>query len=405
MPMRIAALSSTKKAMLWTSIFGEPLEVLYGFTAFILYKDLGANAWHLAIFVMIRPIFASLSVYWNRVLETKGLLRNVLWGECLARLPFFFFPWIHDPALFLLLAALFRFFKRGALPSWMEILKRNLPSPERENFFSYMHAFAFTIGLFLSLGFGWFFDASQQAWRWAFPLAALLSLIGTYAQSQIVIMDAKEEEKSSDPWSLLGPWREIGGVMKNQPSFFRLQMGLFISGMGLLFGKAIFPRFFVDVLDLRYAEFAMAIGVCKAIGVALSAPLWAKYFQRRYIFAFAAFACLGFAFFTLALFYSSSFSFLLFVSYLIYGVALSGSHLLWHLSAPLFSEKSSSLSLSRVSLLLLGLRGLAGPLLGRWWGDALGLSSGIIFSSFLIFVGSCQLLSAARKEKGFSLKP
>ena len=51
-------------------------------------------------------------------------------------------------------------------------------------------------------------------------------------------------------------------------------------------------------------------------------------------------------------------------SFLFYGVAQAGSHLLWNLSGILFSAKEDSTPFSRLNILMLGLRGAVAPALG-----------------------------------------
>jgi hypothetical protein len=54
----------------------------------------------------------------------------------------------------------------------------------------------------------------------------------------------------------------------------------------------------------------------------------------------------------------------LYAAYLIFGIAQGGSHLIWHLSGPIFSEAEESSRYSGVNVLMVGIRGLIAPILG-----------------------------------------
>ena len=94
---------------------------------------------------------------------------------------------------------------------------------------------------------------------------------------------------------------------------------------------------------------------------------------------------LGFAFFGALLILAKFSQGFIFIAYLIYGVAQAGSHLIWHLSGPIFSVDDSSSRYSGVNVVMVGIRGLIGPLLG---GVLLFFLNPIYI--FLLSIGFCS---------------
>jgi MFS family permease len=72
----------------------------------------------------------------------------------------------------------------------------------------------------------------------------------------------------------------------------------------------------------------------------------------------------GFAIFPLVIVAAILHPYWIYVAYFIYGIAQAGSHLIWHLSGPLFAEGEKSLRYSGVNIVMVGIRGALGPPLG-----------------------------------------
>ena len=116
------------RALLWTNLLNEPLFTLYGFLAFILYKDLGATPFQIAALTMLKPVIAIFSFYWSAGLKGgKWLKSNVLWAGFWMRAPFLLCFWF-DSVWFVIGAAVnYMFFYRAGIPGWMEMIRQNMP--------------------------------------------------------------------------------------------------------------------------------------------------------------------------------------------------------------------------------------------------------------------------------------
>lgn len=370
---------------------------------FILYKDLHATPFQLAVLMALRPIVSLLSMYWSAAVNQRHdrLISNIMWARGLGYLPFFFFPFIQNTWFFIFAFGLYMMLAAGIVPAWMEILKINIPGKQRERVFSYTQAFGYMGGGLLPFILGWILDGSFEAWRWMFPLAAGIALIASIFQWRILIpaTESSHPTPSSSPFDhVLEPWKNAWNLINSRADFRRFQIGFMILGSGLMLIQPALPVFFVDALHLSYTELAIAITLCKGIGFALASPLWAKWIHDMNIYRLCSYiagvACL----FPLFLIFAKGELAWLYVGYLIYGIAQSGNELIWNMSGPLFAKEKDSSLFSSVNVVAIGLRGCFIPALG-----SLLLST--FNSSWVMMIGGFICLIATLRFSLYGKKP
>lgn len=391
------------RALLWTNLLSEPLFTLYGFLAFILYKDLGASALQLSLLMMLKPVITILSFYWSAGLKGRSqkLKSNVLWAGLWMRAPFLFCPWI-DSSWYVIAAAVnYMFFYRAGIPAWMEMIKRNTRQGERSRAFSMSAAIGYAEGVVLSLAMGGLLDRDPEQWRGLFFGAAVIGLMSLAVQSQISV-PAVEEEAATERLTLkevlVRPWRDSFRLMKERPDFSRFQWGFMICGFGIMLIQPALTLFAVDVLGISYLEMAAAISIAKGLGFALSSPIWARWMDRVSILKMSSAVFLTVGLFPIFLSFSVWGLFWLYLAYFWYGVGQGGSHLVWNLSGPVFSGKEESSRYTGVGVVLAGLRGAVAPPLGGWLAVVSGPIQVLILGGAFCFYGGIQVLQKKRKR-------
>ena len=385
--------SQTRSAILWTSILNEPFSSLYPLMLFVLDKGLGASAFQIIIFTMLKPVVALFSFYWSAHLDhrKKTLRSNLIGAGILARLPFLFYPFVDNIWFFILSAPLYMLFSRAGIPAWMEILKRNLPKSQREKFFSLGSAVGYAEGVFIAVGFGLLLDSFTESWKLLFFASALLGLVGVYLQSRLPIHgdDESPNTQASEQTvkdQLKKPWKDSLDLMRTRPDFAHFQWGFMACGFAVMLIQPVLPRFVDNVLNLSYTELAIAISICKGLGFAFSSSFWAKGLDRfsLAILSSLVFICTGL--FPLFLLTAPVGIAWLYLAYIFYGVAQAGSHLIWHMSGPLFAETEDSSRFSGVNVVMVGIRGVVGPLLGgvlaAFFGPIAVLALSVVFSFY-----------------------
>jgi hypothetical protein len=182
-------------------------------------------------------------------------------------------------------------------------------------------------------------------------------------------------------------------LIKQRPDFARYQLGFMLCGGGLMIMQPALPLFFVDVLNLSFTKMAVSIAVCKGIGFIMTAPLWARFFNKIDIYRFSGIVTILAVLFPLILISSQIHSSLLCLAYLTYGIMQAGSELSWHMSGPLFAKEEDSSIFSRTNVLTVGIRGCFFPFLGSFLYSYTDATTVMIIGAVLCCLATYQLLS------------
>jgi predicted MFS family arabinose efflux permease len=289
----------------------------------------------------------------------------------------------------------------GIVPAWMEILKLNIPNYTREKVFSYTQAFAYMGGGLLPFFLGHVLDGHYQAWRWLFPLAAVLGLMAFFFQCRILIPIMQSPFITSDNNSIIQtiiqPWKTAWNLVQRRVDFQKFQIGFMLVGTGLMIMQPALPIFFVDVLHLSYTKLAIALTLCKGAGFALVSPIWARWINRVDVYRLSSWiAALG-CLFPLCILLAQFNPLWLYIGYLIYGVMQSGNELTWNMSGPIFSKQEDSSAFTSVNVLAVGLRGCLIPALGSLLCSLATVGSVMWIGGILCLLATFRFLNYSKK--------
>lgn len=391
-----------------TRLLNAPFWVLHLLLPFILAKELEATPWQIACLASLRPLVSLLSWYWSVPIQKRRdyLISNVIWGNLLGHLPFLFVPFAPHSWFFIFASAVYMLFHRGVNPAWMEILKINVPEKERGHLFAFSSALYHVGGSILAVGIAGLLDSQSQAWRWLFPLTALLSLMACFIQRKLPIPSEKFQEKNLDfvsSFSFIKPWKEAVDLMKRRPDFAYFQIGFMLGGGGLMLWQPALPQFFFTVLKMNYKELSLALTFCKSLGYAFSLPFWIRLMSCTNIFVFSGMVTTMAALSPLSLIFAQWNLIWLYVAYLFYGIMQAGSEMSWNLSGPIFSKKENSSLYSGVNVMTIGIRGCFAPALGGFLCYFTHASFVLIVGAVLCLLATWQMVTHRRTEENFSI--
>jgi F0F1-type ATP synthase assembly protein I len=275
-------------------------------------------------------------------------------------------------------------FYRAETPALMEILRRNLSKTQREQALSKGTTAAYIEGIFLALVTGWVLENYPGSWRWLLSLFAVVGLVSNYLFYRLAIANCgiNDTPKSRKTFSFVAPIREGFSLLRRSPQFLQFQWGYFLCGGGLMMALPVIPSF-LKGHPFSFATLATSTTAIKEIGMILTTPLWG-YLMRRF-----RYENLSTAVFTLVAMYlflllniEAAYQMLI-ISFLIYGIAQAGSHMIWSLSGPYFSKEDDSSRYSMVNVFMVGVRGLVmpptGALLSHFFGGEIAIFTGAIF--------------------------
>ena len=384
---------STRHALLWMNLASEPLISLYTLIPFILRKDFGASMFQVSLFITLRPVLSVFSFYWSAYLkEGKGrLVANLISASFLAYLPFLFFPWVDNFWYLLFASAMYQLFSKAAIPSLIEVLKRNIPKKPREHAFSLFFILSFVESGLLGLVFGGLLDSHFFDWKTLFSFAALAGLCSILLFVRLKVPELPPKEAQPAALSLAHPWRESFRLMRDRADFAHFQGAFMIGGAALMLMAPALSTFYADTLALSHTNMTTARFIFMAIGVGGSSLLWKKGLSLVPLLKLTRWVLCGFGLFPIFLLLATFDLWFLYFAFFVYGVAQAGSHLIWNLSGTFFSGDQDSSPYTRVNILMLGLRGAVMPLIGGLFCEFLGPIPVLVTGMCLCFYGSRYL--------------
>jgi len=409
----LPTLHLTQRAYTWTRILNTPFWALYTLLPFILLKDLQATTWQITCIISLNPIVSLFSLYWSAQVKKRHdrLKTNIIWASIFGHLPFFFIPLFPHPWFIIFASATYMLFWRGVNPAWMEILKVNIPVELRHEVYAYGSAFYHAGGAVLAISIGFILDDQLQAWRWLFPLTALLSLFAIFFQIQIPLKKIEVEQPLSScalfSWkNIVKPWQEGWALLRKRADFAHFQIGFMLAGGALMLWKPAAPLFFFQTLHLNYKELAIAMTLCKSAGYIITLPLWSQAMKRIDLFVFTSRVTFLTALFPLGLIAAQWHLSFLYLAYFLYGIMQAGSEMSWNLSGPIFSKTEESSTYSGINSATVGIRGCLAPPLGSWLCLYLSPLAVLLIGSFFSLLATIHLYRCYRfKEKVYPTYP
>ncbi len=388
--------SKTRRALLWMNLSNEPFVVLYALLPFILRKDLNASLLQISILTALRPVLPVFSFYWSANLTNrKHLLRSNLIGAwVLGRLPFLFIPWVHNVWYIIFCCAVYEFFNKSGIPALIEILKINIPKEAREKTYTFYFVLSFVESILLGLFMGTLLDLSENAWKILCCLTALVGLTSLFVQMRVPIpIDSAPLPQETVPLKtrMIQPWKEALHLIKTRPDFAKFQYGFMMGGFGLMLIAPSLSIFYVDQLRLDHSQLITGRSILMGVGIVLSSYFWRKALAKLPIPQLTLRVLIGFGLFPLTLVLAYFNIQWFYLSFIFYGIAQAGSHLLWNLSGTLFSKEEDSSQFSRVNILMLGLRGIVAPALGGLLCQFFGPIPMLVVGGLICFAGALYM--------------
>jgi hypothetical protein len=393
----------TRRALLWMNLSNEPFVVLYALLPFIFRKDLGASLLQISILTALRPVLPLFSFYWSANLTNrKHLLRSNLIGAwVLGRIPFLFVPWFDNAWYIIFCCAVYEFFNKSGIPALMEILKINIPKDAREKTYTFYFVLSFIESILLGLMMGGLLDHHPGIWRILCCLTVLMGLSSIFVQMRVPIPldNMPEIALPSLKTRLVQPWVEAFALLKRRPDFAKFQWGFMTGGFGLMLIAPSLSIYYVDFLNLEHTQIVTGRSILMGVGIVLSSYFWRKALSGLAIPRLTSKILIGFALFPLVLLLSTFNMQWFYLSFIIYGIAQAGSHLLWNLSGTLFAGQEDSSPYSRVNILMVGLRGIVAPALGGIFCKLFGPIPMLISGGVICLLGAWYAKSVSFNRK------
>jgi len=383
----------TRRALLWMNLSHEPFVILYVLLPFILRKNLDATLLQISILSALRPILPVFSFYWSANLKRSRLRSNLIGAWAIARLPFLLVPWVNNVWYLIFCCAVYELFNKSGIPALIEILKINIPKAKRETIYTFYFVLSFLESIGLGIVIAWILDWDSSLWQILLGVSALIGLSSIFFQLGVPI---PQEESPSLPQitiseRIIQPWKETFSLLRAHPDFARFQYGFMLGGFSLMLVAPSLSIFYVDYLALPFSSVVTGRSILMGAGIVLSSWFWKRILTKERVPQLTEWILLGFSCYLLFMILAQMNRGCFYLSFLFYGIAQAGSHLLWNLPGILFSENENSAPFSRLNILLLGLRGAVAPALGGLLCNAFGPVPMFVIGIILCLIGVCYM--------------
>lgn len=160
----------TSSAFLSSRLLGMPFTAIFNLLLIILYRDLHATPLQITLAIALRPIASLFAPYWSATINSRhqSLVKKLSMANALKYVPFLFAPFVDNAWFYVLAFGFYMMLTRGMIPSWMEVLKKNVQGMSMERVFAYGSAFEYIGGAVLPLMFGFLLDRDGELWRYLF---------------------------------------------------------------------------------------------------------------------------------------------------------------------------------------------------------------------------------------------
>jgi hypothetical protein len=168
------------------------------------------------------------------------------------------------------------------------------------------------------------------------------------------------------------------------------------------------PIYLVDYLHLSYAPISFAKGMVFHSALILFTPLMGKFHGFGNPLKFCGYVFIVLAFYPLVLISSKYILFLnlnidvtymVYFSYFIFGLGMSGVSIAWSLSSIYYAPKFEESNYQSIHITLTGLRGLFSPIVGYIIMKIFGIEYTFFLSVLLFILGGSYMLRENMKEK------
>ncbi|MFO7660618.1 MAG: MFS transporter [Candidatus Cloacimonadaceae bacterium] len=389
----------TARLLLWSALFNGLVMSLNQTQDIIARKALAATAVQLTIMAMVWPVSNFMSIWWGRLFERSShKSRYFIFVGIFGRLSLIYGLWLSGMNEFMLLLALMFSFNALLIPAQNSIYQRNIDPKRRSKVYGYTISLGMLVAVSFTFLAGRWLDLNENAFRW---ILAITAVAGFTASVLLSLIKIREPEKSGiiQPlyWKdvVRDPVRRSLSLLKENKPFASFERSFSIYGMGFIMIQPVLPIFLVDMLKLSYTGNFVAKGIISQIPLLLLSPVLGKWHDKLHPFRF-----IGVFFGVLALFplmiilsaltlkWHLLSVILVYLAYVIFGLAMVGVNIAWNMSSIFFAGSEDASMYQSVHVTLTGIRGVIAPLLGLLLLKTTGLISVFAVSSLFLMTAS-----------------
>lgn len=278
-----------------TSMFlaGLYTGAVFPFVNVIVRDDLHGTPAVLAL-ITAAPFLGNLmALFWAQAMEGRSKVPFVKWSHLSARFCVMLSFFAVTPWSFALIISTGQIIGTIATPAYAAIIKEVYPDSQRGRILGLTRGAILVAQVGATLLAGWVMTSSglDMAYRYVFPVAAMIGLLAAVVFSRIIPEDQQEAEEEEEPPAPPAPvgrklketahfiWSTLG-ILREDQAYRWFALSVFTYGFGNLLTVPIIPLIQVDELHIRKEQLAVLFNLMQVVAI-LSYFYWGRYVDRR----------------------------------------------------------------------------------------------------------------------------
>ena len=354
-----------------------------GLTEFVFLKSLDGSPYLVGVILQVSLIVMLLSVVFNQLIRRTGdkkrLYKISIW---VTKLPLFLLIFFTPDTrgglffhyFFIGIYLAYSFTKPFMMPLMNMMLKQNYSGKNFGALYSKVATLNKLTVVAATFIIGSLLDMDNFAFRYIYPVTAVLSMIGGYVFLKIPYDDKEPDIKLPLLKSVAGSVSDMVNVIKKNKPYRDFEAGFMFYGFSFMIAFPIMTIFFDQALGLNYSSVAFYKNQATLLSL-LILPFMGNYIENTdpRKFGMMTFASLGLflVFLGITEYWNGNFEFMglqlyysLLIAHLFLAVFFSMMLLLWNIGSAYFCHGDDVSTYQSIHITLTGVRGAIAPLIG-----------------------------------------
>ncbi len=386
----------------------------------ILKKTLGGSDFEIMILSLLVSSAFLFSIYGSELVNrSQSRAKTILIIGITAKSFLIIVPLFQNPVYYIICISIGAYMDSLLLPVWNIVFKHNYTDNNRSRLYSYASSIQTVFVLIISSGSGYFLDLNGSFYKLLFPAAGIFGILVYVNLAKMISLSMDDYSGKHKPgkthysFRLLKdiailPLRNTLRIFKENKSFLRFELYFFLYGMAFMVISPVIPVFLVDDLALSYSPISIAKGLVFHSALIIFTPVMGKYHGTGNPTKFCGYVFSSLALFPLllvsakwflALGILSSIDLAVYISFFVFGIAMSGVTIAWSLSSIYYAPKNEVSNYQAVHITLTGVRGLFSPALGYAVMKLFDIQYSFYLSAVLFLTGGILMWLESKKFK------
>lgn len=386
----------------------------------ILKKSLFASDFEITLLIFLTSSAFLFSIYGVEMINrSNNPAMTIIIMAAASKVFLLFIPLFEDAGFFIFCIAVMSFIDSMIRPTWNAVYKHNYTEENRSKLYSYASSLFTIVLLVIITLFGQLLDVDYKVYKIFYPLAGITDFISLYILAKLVSKGNGDYLKKVKKFGagisfkliediLILPVRNLMRIFKVNKPFFRFERNFFFYGMALMIASPAIPIYLVQELNFDYSPISIAKGLAFHVAMIIFTPLMGRMHGSGKPAKFCGYVFSSLVLYPVLLIFikylDNGFLFIsndmmLFITFFIFGISMSGVILSWNLSSIYYAPAAEVSNYQAVHITLTGIRGIFSPFIGFAIMKLFSISVTFVVSALLfLFAGIMMFLESRRKD-------